>query len=134
MEVGSVAVEHDAVEPGPTAAIAAGVDREPLTHGWIAGRRPAVGSARAGAAPLERAVEDQVPPVRAAGCRDTEEDDRGEDRAPHESLESSVPADGAERPCGTVYPLIVVACPARVDPSAAPEPIDKGPGVVFLTF
>ena len=47
MEVGSVAVEHDAVEPGPTAAIAAGVDREPLTHGWIAGRRPAVGQRRA---------------------------------------------------------------------------------------
>ena len=27
-----------------------------------------------------------------------------------------------------------VACPARVDPSAAPGPINKGPGVVFLTF
>jgi hypothetical protein len=38
MEVGPVAVEHGAVEPGPVIAIAAGVDGEPLTDGGIAGR------------------------------------------------------------------------------------------------
>src|SRR5208337_4648735 len=49
MEIRSVAVKQGAVEPGPVAAIAPGVDREPLAQGWIAGRRPVVGSARPGA-------------------------------------------------------------------------------------
>jgi hypothetical protein len=66
MEIGAVATELNAAEPGAPLAIASHIGVETLRHQGIAGDRPTVGHNRRGPVQFEGTVEDPV----GVGCQD----------------------------------------------------------------